>query len=109
MRTTARGTHRGTEAARFHREVVGYSCRPSSREAERLATPGANRIFSVADAASCAFAPCFLQDPSFLAFQRRMQEEEARSDCQSLFGIEHIPTDNCSTCWSRSVRGCWAG
>ena len=24
-----------------------------------------------------------------------MQDEEARSNCQSLFGIERIPTDNC--------------
>ena len=56
---------------------------------------GFNKRYSVADAAGCAFAPFFMQDPSFLAFQRRMQEEEARSNCQSLFGIERIPTDNC--------------
>ena len=56
---------------------------------------GFNKRYSVADAAGCALAPFFLQDPSFLAFQRRMQEEEARSNCQSLFDIERIPTDNC--------------
>ena len=57
--------------------------------------PGSNKRYSLTDAASCALAPFFLQDPSFLAFQRRMQDEEARSNCQSLFGIERIPTDNC--------------
>ena len=56
---------------------------------------GGNKQFSVADAASCALAPFFLQDPSFLAFQRRLQDAQARSNCQSLFGIECIPTDNC--------------
>ena len=56
---------------------------------------GFNKRYSVADAAGCAFAPFFMQDPSFLAFQRRMQKQQARSNCQSLFGIERIPTDNC--------------
>ena len=64
------------------------SARPAPRR-------GCNQQFSVADAASCALAPCFLQAPSFLAFQRRRQDEEARSNCQSLFGIERIPTDTC--------------
>ena len=57
--------------------------------------PGANTRYSIADAAGAAFAPFFMQDPSFLAFQRRMQDAEARSNCQSLFGIERSPTDNC--------------
>ena len=56
---------------------------------------GRNKRYSVAAAAGCAFAPFFLQDPSFLAFQRRMQKQQARSNCQSLCGIERIPTDNC--------------
>ena len=56
---------------------------------------GSNKRYSLTNAASCALAPFFMQDPSFLAFQRRMQDQEARSNCQSLFGIERIPTDNC--------------
>ena len=55
---------------------------------------GSNTQYSVADAATCALAPFFFQDPSFLAFQRRMEEQEARSNCQSLFGIHKIPCDN---------------
>ena len=57
--------------------------------------PGSNTRYSVTDAASCALAPFFMQDPSFLAFQSRMQDHEQRSNCQSLFHIERIPTDNC--------------
>ena len=56
--------------------------------------PGSNKRYSMADAACSALAPFFMQDPSFLAFQRRMQDAEARSNCQSLFAIERIPTDN---------------
>ena len=56
---------------------------------------GRNKQYSVADAAACALAPFFLQDPSFLAFQRRMQDQEQRSNCQTLFGIGRIPTDDC--------------
>ena len=55
---------------------------------------GANQRYSLADAASCALATFFFQSPSFLDFQRRMQEESARSNCQSLFGVEDIPCDN---------------
>ena len=58
------------------------------------ARPGSNCRYSMADAACSALAPFFMQDPSFLAFQRRMQDAEARSNCQSLFGIERIPSDN---------------
>ena len=55
---------------------------------------GANQRYSLADAASCALATFFFQSPSFLDFQRRMQEASARSNCQSLFGVEDIPCDN---------------
>ena len=55
---------------------------------------GSNTQYSVTDAAACALAPLFFQDPSFLAFQRRMQDEQARSNCQSLFGINKVPCDN---------------
>ena len=56
---------------------------------------GSNCRYSMADAACSALSPFFMQDPSFLAFQRRMQDAEARSNCQFLFGIERIPSDNC--------------
>jgi hypothetical protein len=40
------------------------------------------------------FAPFFMQDGSFLAFQRKLEEAQHRSNCQTLFGMEKIPTDN---------------
>ncbi len=55
---------------------------------------GAHQRYSLADAASCALATFFFQSPSFLDFQRRMLEESARSNCQSLFGVADIPCDN---------------
>ncbi len=55
---------------------------------------GANKRYSISDAASCALATFFFQAPSFLDFQRRMQKQAARSNCESLFGVEKIPSDN---------------
>ena len=56
--------------------------------------PGRNKRYSLPDAAACAFSLFFLQSPSFLHFQRRMQQQTSRSNCQTLFGIESIPCDN---------------
>ncbi|MCY4596031.1 MAG: transposase family protein, partial [Bryobacterales bacterium] len=55
---------------------------------------GSNKRYDVSDAAACALATFFVQSPSFLDFQRRMQEESARSNCDSLFGVSKIPSDN---------------
>ena len=55
---------------------------------------GSNKRYDVADAAACALATFFFQSPSFLDFQRRMQEQSARSNCHSLFGVGKIPGDN---------------
>ena len=54
---------------------------------------GSNTRYAVSDAAACALATFFFQSPSFLDFQRRMHEQSARSNCHSLFGVEHIPSD----------------
>ena len=54
---------------------------------------GPNLRYTMADAVLSAFASFFLQSPSFLAFQRRMQEVQPRSNCQTLFGMQGIPSD----------------
>jgi len=36
----------------------------------------------------------FMQSASFLSFQRRLEKGHGRSNCQTLFGIERIPSDN---------------
>ena len=51
---------------------------------------GRNTRYAVA----CAFSVFFVQSPSFLSFQRRMQQDSSRSNCQSLLGVQHIPCNN---------------
>lgn len=55
---------------------------------------GKNTVYSLEDAALGAFSVFFTQSPSFLAFQRSMQEAEGRNNAQTLFGMGEIPCDN---------------
>ena len=41
-----------------------------------------------------AFAMFFMQSASFLSFQRTLEKGQGGSNCQTLFGIEKIPSDN---------------
>src|ERR1700674_700746 len=49
---------------------------------------------AMADFGLSAFAMFFVQSASFLSFQRALEKGQGRSNCQSLFGIEKIPSDN---------------
>lgn len=49
---------------------------------------------AMADFGLSAFALFFMQSASFLAFQRSLEKGHGRSNCQTLFGIEKIPSDN---------------
>src|ERR1700730_18536292 len=49
---------------------------------------------AMADFGLSAFALFFMQSASFLAFQRGLEKGQGRSNCQTLFGIEKIPSDN---------------
>ena len=55
---------------------------------------GTNGTYKIADIGMAAFSVFFVQSPSFLAHQRRLQEGHGRSNCLTLFGVEKIPTDN---------------
>ena len=55
---------------------------------------GANGQYGMADFGMSAFSVFFMQSPSFLAHQRRLEEGHGRSNCQSLFGMSKIPSDN---------------
>jgi len=55
---------------------------------------GSNGTYRIADIGMAAFSVFFMQSPSFLAHQRRLQEGHGRSNCASLFGLENIPSDN---------------
>ena len=48
------------------------------------------------DIGLAGFAPFFMQSPSFLSHQRQMCEGvgHGRSNCQTLLGMQHIPSDN---------------
>lgn len=55
---------------------------------------GENTTYEIQDAVLGAFAVFFTQSPSFLAYQRTMQQNKGRNNAGSLFGIERIPCDN---------------
>ena len=55
---------------------------------------GRNTTYAVADFALSAFAPFFMQSPSFLAHQRHLETARGRSNCQTLFGVSQIPGDS---------------
>jgi hypothetical protein len=55
---------------------------------------GLNTTYSIADAALGAFSVFFMQSPSFLAHQARMQDTRGHNNAQSLFQITNIPSDN---------------
>src|SRR4051812_26600242 len=50
--------------------------------------------YSMADIGLSAFSLFFLQSESFLAHQRALEDGRKMSNCQSLFGMTAIPTDN---------------
>ena len=55
---------------------------------------GRSGNIAMADFGLSAFAMFFMQSASFLSFQRTLEEGQGRSNCQTLFGIETIPSDN---------------
>jgi hypothetical protein len=55
---------------------------------------GRSGNIAVADFGLSAFAMFFVQSASFLSFQRALEKGKGRSNCQTLFGIEKIPSDN---------------
>lgn len=55
---------------------------------------GKNTRYSMADIALSAFSVFFTQCPSFLAFQKAMEDARGRNNARSLFGVDRIPCDN---------------
>jgi len=62
---------------------------PDRREGQPSA-----RTYSMADIGLSAFSLFFMGSPSFLAYQRVLAQGRRRSNCQTLFGMSAIPTDN---------------
>jgi hypothetical protein len=55
---------------------------------------GKNTTYTIVDAALAGFSVFFTQNPSFLAFQKLMQQNKGKNNAQSLFGVQNIPSDN---------------
>src|SRR5436190_20766467 len=55
---------------------------------------GLNTTYRMGDIGMAAFTVFFMQSPSFLAHQRRLEHGHGRSNCESLFAIAKIPSDN---------------
>ena len=57
---------------------------------------GKNSHYVMADIGMAAFSVFFMQSPSFLAHQRHLADGygHGRSNCETLFGMERIPSDN---------------
>jgi len=55
---------------------------------------GNNTRYTIEDAALGAFSIFFTQSPSFLAFQDSMQKAKGKSNAQTLFTMNQIPSDN---------------
>jgi hypothetical protein len=55
---------------------------------------GGDVSYSMADIGMSAFALFFMQSESFLAYQRTLDTGRQTSNCQTLFGMAAIPTDN---------------
>lgn len=55
---------------------------------------GPNTRYSIPDAALSAFGIFFTQSPSFLAYQRHLQQAKGRNNACTLFGVKKIPCNN---------------
>ena len=61
---------------------------------DRRRGPLRDRAYKMADIGLAAFSLFFMGSPSFLAHQRNLAQGQGRSNCQTLFGITAIPSDN---------------
>jgi hypothetical protein len=55
---------------------------------------GKNTSYTMVDAGLSAFSVFFMQSPSFLEYQRRLDQWLGKDNAQTLFGVHEIPADN---------------
>jgi hypothetical protein len=53
-----------------------------------------NTQYAIPDAALGAFGIFFTQSPSFLEYQRRLQQTKGHNNAHTLFAVEQLPCDN---------------
>jgi hypothetical protein len=61
---------------------------------DRRQGPVDDCAYQMADIGLSAFSLFFMGSPSFLAHQRLLEKGHGRSNCQTLFGMSAIPSDN---------------
>ena len=90
MAAVGRGGGRGPGQLRFRALLdclaEAVKTLPDERRADRIQQ-------GLRDFYLSAFALFYLQDPSLLEFQRRLEEQLQRNNLRSVFGIEAIPSD----------------
>jgi len=55
---------------------------------------GKNKSYTMVDAALSAFSVFFTQSPSFLEYQRSLEQAHGQNNARTLFGVHEIPSDN---------------
>jgi hypothetical protein len=55
---------------------------------------GKNKSYTMVDAALSAFSVFFTQCPSFLEYQRSLEQAHGGNNARTLFGVHDIPSDN---------------
>ena len=55
---------------------------------------GKNKTYTMVDAALGAFSVFFTQSPSFLEYQRSLEQTQGNNNARTLFGVHEIPSDN---------------
>jgi len=55
---------------------------------------GKNTSYTMVDTALSAFSVFFTQSPSFLEYQRSLEQTQGHNNAQALFGVHAIPSDN---------------
>ena len=62
--------------------------------ADQRKGPRRDGDYTMSDIGLSAFSLFFMGSPSFLAHQRTLERGQGRSNCQTLFGMSAIPSDN---------------
>ncbi|BBL77348.1 hypothetical protein [Methylomagnum ishizawai] len=55
---------------------------------------GRNKTYTMVDAALSAFSVFFTQSPSFLDYQRSLEQAHGTNNARTLFGVHEVPSDN---------------
>lgn len=75
-------------------QLIGQLSEVCAGLPDKRTGPRRDGDYTMADIGLSAFSIFFMGSPSFLAHQRALQEGHGRSNCETLFGMAAIPSDN---------------